>query len=641
MRPPHPAPEEALAFLSRHHPFDTLDDQAGARLAAAMGVERHAHGAIIYGHRQAVDALRLVVQGHVELLSDDGDVIAQVGVGDSFGSRALFNEGIASQSARAGRGGAGQEAAGQEASLPVVGARGDVVLYTLPATLFLELVESQPAFRAFFGRFRPDRSQSASPPMQAGGDASLVGVSLRSLMTPDPITVPLGTSIAQAAAIMAQRHISCVLVVDKDKLAGLLTTGDITGRVVAAGLDPQMPVEAVMSANPLSLSPDASGFEAMLQMSMRSIGHLPIVEAGRPVGILTRTNLVRRQQVSAVYMIGDIARLHEPAALAKVIGKVPELLTQLVGAGVEAHKVAQVITSITDALTVRLLALAEEKLGPPPVPYLWLACGSQGRREQTGVSDQDNCLMLDDAFDRARHDAYFKALAAYVSDGLDGAGYFYCPGDMMATADRWRQPVKVWRSYFDKWVRRPDPEAQMLSSVMFDLRPIHGQQALFTGLQRHTLDLAKANSIFRAHMAANSLKHTPPLGLFRGFALIRSGDHKDTVDLKHNGVVPVVDLARMYALEGGVDVVNTRARLEASREAGTLSRDGASDLIDAYDLICTMRLRHQARQIRDGQKPDNFLAPSQLSAFERNHLKDAFGVIKGLQSALGHGRAAG
>ena len=601
-------------FLQRHHPFDSLSSESLGRLTASLGVESYTDGSTIYGVGQPVDALRIVTAGTVDLLSPDGDVISQIHVGETFGSRALFNDGLAGQSARA--------------------TGGDATVYTLPADIFSDLVESNSAFRAFFGRFLPGKARQP-----AQSDASLVGLPLRELMTASPVTVPLGTSIRAAAAIMAEKHISCVMVVDDGRLVGLLTTGDITGRVIAAGRDPQGPVDEVMTADPLAFAPDASGFEAMLAMSSKSIGHLPIVEDGRPVGIITRTNLVRRQQVSAVYMIGDIRRLDDTAQLAKVIEQVPALLVQLVGSGVAPHAIGRVITSLTDALTVRLLEMAEERLGPPPVPYLWLACGSQGRREQTGVSDQDNCLILHDDFKLDAHYAYFKALAKFVSDGLDEAGYFYCPGEMMATTDRWRQPVKTWRGYFHSWVRKPDPMAQMLASVMFDLRAIHGTMSLFDGLQEETLALASKNSIFRAHMAANSLKHTPPLSLFRGFALIRSGEHKDTVDLKHNGVVPVVDLARMYALEGAITVVNTRERLEAAREVGTVSGSGASDLIDAYDLISTVRLRHQARQIRDGETPDNFLAPSRLSSFERNHLKDAFGVIKSLQSALGHGRS--
>ncbi|MDT8345049.1 MAG: putative nucleotidyltransferase substrate binding domain-containing protein, partial [Thermohalobaculum sp.] len=292
---------------------------------------------------------------------------------------------------------------------------------------------------------------------------------------------------------------------------------------------------------------------------------------------------------------------------------------------------------IADAVTRRLLAMAERKLGPAPCPWLWLACGSQGRREQTGVSDQDNCLILDDAV-TAADDAYFAAFAKFVSDGLDACGYFYCPGDMMATNPRWRQPVRVWRQYFEGWIRTPDPMAQMLASVMFDLRPIAGARMLFEGLQARTLERARANSIFVAHMVSNSLKHTPPLGLFRGFALIRSGEHKDMVDLKLNGVVPVVDLGRVYALVGALEPVNTRARLIAAREAGVLSGSGAHDLLDAYDLIARIRLEHQSRQVREGRKPDNFMAPAVLSELERGHLKDAFMVIKTLQSALAHSR---
>ena len=122
--------------------------------------------------------------------------------------------------------------------------------------------------------------------------------------------------------------------------------------------------------------------------------------------------------------------------------------------------------------------------------------------------------------------AYFTDLAKFVSDGLDICGYFYCPGDMMATNPRWCQPVHVWRDYFNGWIGKPNPEAQMLASVMFDLRPIGGAFHLFDDLQAETLAAANANSIFVAHMISNSLKHTPPLGLLRGIATIRSGEHR-------------------------------------------------------------------------------------------------------------------
>lgn len=175
----------------------------------------------------------------------------------------------------------------------------------------------------------------------------------------------------------------------------------------------------------------------------------------------------------------------------------------------------------------------------------------------------------------------------------------------------------------------------MLASVMFDLRPIGGHFNLFADLQEETLEAASKNSIFVAHMTSNSLKHQPPLGLFRGFATVRSGEHKNTIDLKHNGVVPVTDLGRVYSLKGRLTEVNTRARLLAAIEAGAVSPSGGRDLVDAYDMIAQTRLEHQAAQIQRGEKPDNFMAPSDLSDFERSHLRDAFVVIKTMQNAAG------
>jgi CBS domain-containing protein len=458
------------------------------------------------------------------------------------------------------------------------------------------------------------------------------------LLTGPPVSCTPDTPILEAARTMRARDISSLAVVEEGALRGILTTTDLAQRVVAEGLDPALPVSRIMTAEPVTLPPTALASDVLHIMHERHIGHLPICEGPRLVGMVSQTDLTRLQAVTSAQFVSDIASADTPEALARVTEGIPQLLVQLVGSGNRHEVVTRLITDVADAVTRRLIALAESELGPAPVPYAWLACGSQGRREQTGVSDQDNCLFLDD---RATDDdmAYFEGLARFVCDGLNTCGYIYCPGDMMATNPRWRQPVRVWRDYFMGWIAKPNPEAQMLASVMFDLRLIAGEPRLFEDVQVETLRAASDNSIFVAHMVANSLKHTPPLGLLRGFATIRSGEHKNTIDLKLNGVVPVVDLARVYALQGRLTPANTRARLQAAAEAGVLSRRGATDLTDAYDLIAQTRLEHQARRVRRGRDPDNFLAPSDLSEFERSHLRNAFVVIKTMQSAIGHGRS--
>ena len=600
------------AGLMRHPPFDLLPDEARAKLADKVTSQRHAAGKILYKKGDRLAGLYVVARGTVNSEAAGGMVVSTRTAGDVLGERGLLRDGRARLTARVVE---------------------DAEFYLVPQAVFRHLLDTVPAFAAWF-----DRAAATEPAPEDPYAAGLTALQVRDLMARNVITCAPDDSVTEIAKLMRKHHISSVLVTEGDRLAGIVTARDLTNRVLAEGLDGSVPVRKVMTAGTVTIPPSALGLDALIMLAEHRISHLPVAEGEQVLGMIGKTDLFRHQASTASHMIAEIVEAESASDMAAVVSKTPELLTQLVASGARPEAVSRRITDITDAVTRRLLHLAEDKLGPPPVPYLWLACGSQGRREQTGVSDQDNCLILDDAF-APEHDEYFEALARFVSDGLDRCGYVYCPGDMMATNPRWRQPRRVWRDYFAGWIAEPDTEAQMLASVMFDLRPIGGRTALFDDLQAETLQKARGNSIFVAHMISNALKHTPPLSLFRGFALIRSGEHRKTVDLKHSGIVPVVDLGRVYALQGGIEAVNTRARIEAAGAAGVISASGAEELLAAHDLIAEIRLRHQAAKVRRGAKPDNFLPPSDLSELERNHLRDAFMVVKTMQSAVGQGKA--
>ena len=599
-------PETIRDLLARTHPYDGLPADALESLARDVSRLEFAAGEVVYKQGELLDTFYLIISGRVDITDENGATLSMLGPYNSFGERGLMRDGRAATTART---------------------EDDSQLLAIPAETFRALIADHPGVARFFDRSRPARTKRQD----------LAIMSLADIMTHNPRTVSPDTPVLTVARAMRDHKVSSLIVTVGDAVTGIVTTRDLSNKALAEGLPHDTPVSRIMTADPVTLPPSALVYDVIHKMVERRITHMPVVEAGRLVGILTQTDLTRFQATSSAALIREIADAAKCSELAEIVGRIPQLLVQLVGGHNAHHVVTRLITDIGDAATRRLLAMAEDKLGPPPVPYLWLACGSQGRQEQTGVSDQDNCLIIDDAM-QPEHDAYFKALAKFVSDGLDACGYFYCPGGMMATADRWRQPLTVWQGYFRKWIAKPDPEAQMLASVMFDLRPIGGDFSLFADLQADTLKQASGNSIFVAHMISNSVKHTPPLGLFRSFATVRSGEHKDTIDLKHSGVVPIVDLGRIYAIQGQLGVANTRARLEGAIEAGKVSVTGGRDLLDAYDMIAETRLEHQASQIRRGEKPDNFMPPTALSDFERSHLRDAFVVVKTMQSAIGQGR---
>jgi CBS domain-containing protein len=599
-------PHSIAQFLSAIHPYDAMEPDALRSLTDAFEIRTVAAGDEVYALASPLDGLFIVHQGEVEVRDEHGVPLSLLGPRNSFGERSLLRKGDSLTSARA---------------------IADTTLLLLPASRFHKVMNKDPAFRRFFDRSRTERPNTAN----------LATTRVEALMATTPLTCSTDTDVQTAARLMRDARVSSICVAEANRLQGIATIRDLSGKVVGDGLPFDIAISEIMTPDPVTLPPSAIGSDVLHMMMERRIGHIPVCQGDRLVGIVTQTDLTRFQAVGSAELVSEIARSHTAEEMAQVTRRIPQLLAQLVAGGNRHEVITRLITDVADTATRRLLVLAEAKLGPAPVPYLWLACGSQGRQEQTGVSDQDNCLFLDDSVTDADM-PYFEALAQFVCDGLNTCGYVYCPGDMMATNPRWRQPVRVWRDYFAGWIKTPSPEAQMLASVMFDLRPIGGATRLFEDLQAETLHKASANSIFVAHMVSNSLKHTPPLGLLRGFATIRSGEHKNQIDLKHNGVVPVVDLGRIYALQGKLTAVNTEARLEAAIAAGVLSGSGGQDLRDAYDLIAETRLDHQAAQVRAGIMPDNFLSPTDLSDFERSHLRDAFVVIKSLQSAVGHGR---
>ena len=450
-----------------------------------------------------------------------------------------------------------------------------------------------------------------------------------------PVVCSPNDSVQTVAQLMRTHRVSSVLVMQEGALAGIVTDRDLRNRVLAEGLDASsVLISDIATPSPLTLSPQTPVFEALMLMTRHNIHHLPIVSGGNIHGVVTATSLTEQYSTSPVFLAGQIYQLNSVPELQAVTAKVIQLVRTLVESEASAYSVGHIVTSITDALTIRLLQLAEQALGPAPVPYAWVAAGSQARNEQTAKSDQDNCMIIDDAYDESQHGAYFKALAKWVCDGLDACGYVYCPGEMMAMTDAWRLPLRDWKRLFTKWIEQPEPKALMYTSVFFDLRLIAGSAPLLAQLRQQVLQMAQKNGIFLSHLVGNALQHRPPLGLFGQLKTERNSQNKKTIDLKHKGLVTIVDLARVYALATGVDVVNTHDRLLAVADHGSVSGDRAHDLRDALEFIAHIRLQHQARQIAKGESPDNFISPNELSDFEREHLRHAFRMVAKLQEVL-------
>ncbi len=491
----------------------------------------------------------------------------------------------------------------------------------------------------------PSSRPAAAAPVLPQLHDSLLGLPLSTLLERGVVALTAQASIRDAARRMRDAGVSSLLITAEPEaqgeLLGLITDRDLRNKVVAEGLDGGAPVLSIATRKVLTLPAQAPVFDAMLLLARHGIHHLPVVDGTRLLGVLSANRINERHSNSPLALAARIHRQDSVQALAAVASEVGPMQRQLAAAGMSAYNTGHLLTAITDAFTVRLIELAQARLGPAPLPWVWVAAGSQARAEQTARTDQDNCMVLDDGFDEARHGAYFSALAHFVCDGLAACGYVHCPGGMMAMTDEWRQPQRVWLQRFADWVQRPQPKALMLTCVFFDLRAVHGAAPLLDDLRSRVLQDTRGNSIFLAYMTSNALGHAPPLGLFGRMSTHRGGEHRGTIDLKANGVVPIVDLARVYALAAGVAAVNTRDRLLAMADGGEISADGSRDLREALEFLAALRIRHQTRQMAAGIAPDNHLRPDSLSSFERGQLKQAFSVVQTLQSVMAQRYTAG
>ena len=367
---------------------------------------------------------------------------------------------------------------------------GDATLTRFDALTVQSLCKETPAL-AYFLQPAADsgRADRATSGAASSGDPALnlMTTPVSTLIKREPITLPPDTRIRDAARLMSEKRVSSVLIVEQDLLFGLITDRDLRNRVIAAGLDTDRPIADIATLAPMSIDVQRPAFEALLLMARHNIHHVPVLDGQRIAGMITATDLTEQHSTSAVYLAGDIYKQATVEGLQAAAGKVKRLQQSLAAAEASAYSTGHIVTAITDAITSRLLQLGEAKLGPAPVDYVWVAAGSQARSEQTARSDQDNCMVLDDAYDEARHGAYFKALASFVCDGLNACGYVYCPGEMMARTDQWRQPRRRWMEYFTEWTSQPDPTALMLTCVFFDMRAIHGNAELLDGLRRNVL----------------------------------------------------------------------------------------------------------------------------------------------------------
>ena len=412
---------------------------------------------------------------------------------------------------------------------------------------------------------------------------------------------------------MVEQRVSSVMV--RGETPGIVTDRDFRVRVLAQGLGPETPVARVLSRPVRTVEGAVPVHEAWAALLEANVHHLPVVRDGEILGVLTDTDLLKHTSQGPVAVLRLVDKLPDRDSLPGYSRKVTEMVAALLSGGLNPVVIAGFVAQLNDALMKRILRWAEEDLGEPPAPYAWIALGSEGRGEQTLLTDQDNALVFADEGAGSRE--YYTALADRANTDLAAAGFPRCPGGYMARNHC--GTLSEWRDRFAGWVGDPTAQGVLEAAIFFDFRRVAG--SLDLAPLQEVLDGIPRREAFLRSLVRQALEFRPPPTLL---LRLRSGTD---LDLKRQGIAPVVFLARCYGLAVGSNARSTLERLRAATRAGLMGADASATVIDSYRYLLGLRLRMQLKMISEGKPPTNIVSLARLSAIERSRLKDSLRAV--------------
>ena len=625
---------DKLDFLRTVAPFDLLPDDVLAEVVEGLQEVRQPREATIYLQDETkLRGLDIIIEGEYETFFYDSQqhrrVVEHTRRGECYGGISLLLN--------------------KKRSLRTVVAKRDTRVYFLHRREFLALCQGYEGFFHFFTarygrRMLDEEYANFVRPATGGSSASsylasdqLFSRRLETLELRPVLLCAAYTPICEVARRMAAARTSCYFITDADvdgQVIGYVTDITLRDKVVAGLADARLPVATIVDAPVVSISSRAFVYEAILLMFRTKTRYLLVETNGEYVGFLSRNKLLTDDQAQSPFIfIQSVKQAQAVPELKRRWEQVPEMVFQLLNRGVKPEIVNQVITTVSDTIALKLIEGAIAELGPPPARFVYMVLGSEGRKEQTLLTDQDNAIIYEDKANEQRElvRAYFLKFAELVSDQLHAIGFSYCDGGFMAKNPKWTHSLSHWKRNYVAWMSETNPENGMQFAASFDCRYLYGDATIMDELHEFlAVELDQPNERFFHYLAVNALQYEPPLTFFRNIRTFAHGDQQ-VFNLKKT-MSPIVDLVRMYALRHRIFATNTGERLDALRAQGVFTERETQELLQAYYYLMGVRLKKQAAQIiRDHTAPDNYLDPSILTKVEQVTLKEIFKVIADFQ----------
>jgi len=600
--------EELIQFLKNTYPFNRLPNEEIENLPKFLLKKEYQKGEVVFKEgSNPLEFLYIIKKGEV-FLEKNNNLVSHLKEGDIFGYVSLLGE-----------------------LPPVTTARvvEHSTILELPKEVFTKFLSKYNEFAKFFTKELAKRVHIIPQTKTSFQIERLIDVRIKDIKLKEPVIVDSETVLQEVIKLMTDKD-STFCLVNIDKTIGIITERDIIKKVLAKDLNPQYVKAKEIATFPvIEMSSSEPLFNALLTMAKHGIRKLVIKDGNSVIGVLDDRTVISHESKNIIFLIKEIDKAKTVEELAYIYSIVQDSIIECVLSGMDAEYIGKYISELNDHFMKTMAQLTENLLGASPSPYSIMVIGSEGRREQSLKTDQDNALIYED-----KMESYFEKFSQIYIDSLLKIGFPPCPGNVMISNSYWRKSKEDWFKEINRWIENPKPENVLNISIFFDFRRVVGSESLVDELRDFIKKKIKTSKTFLPFLASEAVKFKPPLSFLKTFIVEKSGEHKGKIDIKKYGIFPIVQGVRVLALDNEINETNTFERIRCLKSMGVFTEEFAKDLEESYRFLMTLRLKSQAFQIREGKKTDNYINPHILSKTEKRALKEIFKKIEEFQKLL-------
>ncbi|MDA3954360.1 MAG: DUF294 nucleotidyltransferase-like domain-containing protein [Bacteroidales bacterium] len=452
----------------------------------------------------------------------------------------------------------------------------------------------------------------------------------------DLLKCDIETSIHDVALIMTKKNQNVLFITQNNNIIGIVTDSDLRSRVLAKNFDSSNSIAQIMTAPVLEVQDNLLLYEAVLIFNKQNVSHLAVKNnKSKIIGVLNNNDVHAMHRNSISYLVREVEIAENTEYIEKITNKLPILIKALIDSGARTQNITRIITSLTDAITNRLIALAIDSLGSPPCKFAFIAVGSEGRMEQTLATDQDNAIIFENV-DKNNHlvyKKYFLELGEKVTKALNQLGFKYCKGEVMANNPKWVLSITEWENQFTNWINNSDPKSILEAGIFFDLRCINNEKNLTKNLQNFIFQAIENKAVFFQHMANPILNYKSVVNLFGNIVSNSKNNDQNTLDIKKI-ILPITSFIRLYSLNNKIHATNSLIRLEKLYAANQINKTLFNEINVSYNYLMLLRFKSQTNELLKKRDPDNLINIEELTDIEKTTIKKIISDISNLQIQL-------